>query len=159
VGLTRAKDRLFLSRARVRRVYGAESFFRPPSRFLGELPLGTGGQDEAPPRASWDSVSRAGRTPAGAVPERAPPAREGHVPRPSGREEERPSPEPSGRFYLPEPGEADYRRGMKVRHPRYGLGTVELVEGRGPSAKVHVRFTDSGSKKFIASLAGLEIET
>ncbi|MBI5017949.1 MAG: UvrD-helicase domain-containing protein [Deltaproteobacteria bacterium] len=126
VGLTRAKDRLFLTRARVRRVYGAESFFRPPSRFLSELPA-----------AAEPAELRAAAVPAAARP---------------------PERGSSGHFFLPEPGEADYREGMRVRHARYGLGSVERVEGRGPSAKVHVRFADAGTKKFIASLAGLEVE-
>jgi DNA helicase-2/ATP-dependent DNA helicase PcrA len=129
VGLTRAKDRLFLSRARVRRVYGAESFFRPPSRFLSELSAGvTVEEDRSRP-----------------------------IPEPALRSEPA-EPRGSGSFFLPEPGEADYREGMRVRHARYGSGTVERVEGRGPSAKVHVRFAEAGTKKFIASLAGLEVE-
>ena len=59
---------------------------------------------------------------------------------------------------MPEPGEADFRPGMRVRHARYGVGAVEDVEGRGPAAKVTVRFTEGGRKKFIAAVAGLEVE-
>ncbi|TLN10391.1 hypothetical protein FDZ71_09265, partial [bacterium] len=40
VAMTRARERLYLTRARVRRVFGAEGLFRPPSRFLFELPEG-----------------------------------------------------------------------------------------------------------------------
>jgi DNA helicase II / ATP-dependent DNA helicase PcrA len=132
VGITRAKDRLFLSRARIRRVYGAEGVLRPPSRFLTELP---------------EELAE--------VPRRPPLDR-----KPSLRgEEERSAPEPSrGRFLAPEPAEASYRPGMRVRHGRYGIGVVEVVEGRGPMAKVSVRFPQAGSKKFVAALAGLEVE-
>jgi len=138
VGLTRAKDRLFLSRARLRRVYGAESFFRSPSRFLGDLPAQTRTLDvTVEPADSSDGEPRVGKT---------------------GAQREAVSSEGSGRFFAPEPGEADYREGMRVRHPRYGLGTVEGVDGKGPKAKVSVRFSGGAARKFISALAGLEVE-
>jgi DNA helicase-2/ATP-dependent DNA helicase PcrA len=138
VGLTRAKDRLFLSRARIRRVYGTESFFRPPSRFLADLPAHTRQEEVTVERVEDDSFRRR------PAPARSVPPRE--------------TEEGSGRFMAPEPGEADYRPGMRVRHERYGLGTVEGVDGRGPTAKVRVRFSDGAVRKFIAALAGLEVE-
>jgi DNA helicase-2/ATP-dependent DNA helicase PcrA len=131
VGMTRAQDRLYLTRAHIRRVYGAEGYLRPPSRFLKELPPGV--------------------YPAGAL---APtPAA-----RPHPADVERPPPPPAeGRYFAPEPGEAEYRPGMAVRHPTYGVGSVVRVDGHGQRAKVTVRFADSGTRKFIAAMAGLEI--
>ncbi|MBI5442135.1 MAG: UvrD-helicase domain-containing protein [Deltaproteobacteria bacterium] len=135
VGITRAKETLFLSRARVRRVYGAEGILRPPSRFLVELPRDvretvTGRPGEGP----GASLRSAGAPPVTGL-------------------------DRSGRFYVPDPEEAAFVPGLRVRHPRYGFGTVEAVEGGGPASKVTVRFEGAGLKKFVAALAGLEVET
>ncbi len=129
VGMTRAMDRLYLTRARMRRVYGAEGFFRPRSRFLEELP-----PEVYRPAGAGERVTDA-RPEEAAVP-----------------------PDPSeGRTYAPEPDEADYRPGMRVRHPKYGRGEVSRVDGRGPRAKVTVRFRDGTTRKFLAALSGLEV--
>src|SRR5690606_1010354 len=37
VGITRARENLYLTHAKSRRIYGQEEY-RPPSRFLGEIP-------------------------------------------------------------------------------------------------------------------------
>ncbi len=124
VGITRAMDRLFLTRARVRRVYGAEGYLRPPSRFLRELPEGVLGRSSP-------------------------------VEPTEQREPELAS--DSRRYLVPEPGEADYRSGSWVRHPRYGEGRILRVDGRGPRAVVSVRFTSGGERRFMAAMAGLEV--
>ncbi|MDW7709353.1 MAG: 3'-5' exonuclease [Deferrisomatales bacterium] len=131
VGITRAQDHLYLTRARVRRVYGAEGFLRPPSRFLEELPAGVFRRRTAPVTPAWDSPA---------------------APWSPGEEEAE-----GGRFLVPEPGEEEFRPGMRVRHPRYGAGLVTAVDGRGPRAKVAVRFAGGEAKKFVAALAGLEV--
>ncbi|MHB8763040.1 MAG: ATP-dependent helicase [Deferrisomatales bacterium] len=137
VGITRAMERLYLTRSRMRRVYGTEGYFRPPSRFLTELPPGV--------------YRGAGAAPAPAPGLRASPAPWPAEPPPAASRGE-------GRRYLvPDPGEGEYRPGMAVRHPRYGEGSVEGVEGRGPSARVSVRFTAGEKKKFVAGLSGLEV--
>ena len=64
------------------------------------------------------------------------------------------APPAEGRYFAPEPGEAEYRAGMAVRHPKYGVGTVVRVDGHGQRAKVTVRFAEGGTRKFIAAMAG-----
>ncbi len=50
-----------------------------------------------------------------------------------------------------------YHAGVKVRHKKFGLGTVLIVEGTGNSATVTVAFKDLGIKKFALAVAPLEI--
>jgi DNA helicase-2/ATP-dependent DNA helicase PcrA len=49
-----------------------------------------------------------------------------------------------------------FRVGARVRHARYGFGTVVEVEGSGPDAKITVNFPGYGNRKFIAGKAALE---
>ncbi len=52
------------------------------------------------------------------------------------------------------PGKLSY--GAKVRHQRYGLGTVMRREGDGEDAKVTVHFARHGLKKMVVKYAGLQ---
>jgi DNA helicase-2/ATP-dependent DNA helicase PcrA len=51
-----------------------------------------------------------------------------------------------------------YRPGERVRHRRFGSGTIRRVEGRGRDLKVAVEFDDEavGVKQLLAAYAGLE---
>jgi DNA helicase-2/ATP-dependent DNA helicase PcrA len=149
VAMTRAGERLYLTRSRMRRVYGAMSEARMQSRFLGELPE-TLRPVEEPPRfldKPWQRQysrmpERPRSTPTWKPPEKLPvsaPDAEG------------------GSWFLPDPEEARYRAGMQVRHGRYGAGRVTGVSGEGPLARVVVRFTDGSERTFVAGPARLEI--
>jgi DNA helicase-2/ATP-dependent DNA helicase PcrA len=46
--------------------------------------------------------------------------------------------------------------GMKVRHGKFGVGTVRKVEGEGEGQKVIVWFNSVGPKKLMLRFAGLE---
>jgi len=48
-----------------------------------------------------------------------------------------------------------YGRGSKVRHQRYGVGTILRREGDGDGAKVTVQFRKHGLKKLVVKYAGL----
>ena len=50
---------------------------------------------------------------------------------------------------------AELKRGQKVRHEQFGVGTILTMEGSGPEAKLTVYFDRAGSKKFIAKFAKL----
>ena len=52
-------------------------------------------------------------------------------------------------------GSADLKRGQKVKHEQFGIGTILTMEGSGPEAKLTVYFDRGGSKKFIAKFAKL----
>lgn len=47
-------------------------------------------------------------------------------------------------------------KGMRVRHPTFGAGTVYATEGTGDMFKVSVMFTDNTVKKFVVKFARLE---
>ena len=70
---------------------------------------------------------------------------------------------PSGQSFtrpkldLPAPtGSTGLRRGSRVRHPKYGVGTVFRREGDGDDAKITVQFQQHGVKKLVEKFAQLE---
>jgi len=66
------------------------------------------------------------------------------------------------KFSLPKPaveepkGKKGFRPGQKVRHPKYGEGTVFQREGDGEDAKITVQFPRFGLKKLVEKYAQLE---
>ena len=141
VGMTRAMEQLTLSWAQSRAVFGQRRLSER-SRFLDEIPadslrvLGAGGRE-------WrgEARPRAGRF-ASDEPEWA---------RPSGRPG-RTAPAP-----LPSSSAAEFRPGLRVRHPLFGVGTVLRSEGAGLELKLTVSFAGVGAKKLVARYAGLEL--
>jgi DNA helicase II / ATP-dependent DNA helicase PcrA len=138
VGMTRAMDRLYLSWARQRYVFGVPQM-RAPSPFLREIPVNL--LDEAgglpPPARIFDD----------APPPRLPAALKypfGTAPRPAATP---PDHAPAGGL----------RVGARVHHSRFGFGIVVLTEGEGEDLKVTVRFNRYGSKRLLASVAKLEV--
>jgi len=130
VGMTRAKDRLYLSRARIRAVYGRDGGIREPSRFLGDLPAGVFRRVEPEPAVPWTHVT---------------PHRPADLPAEAG-----------GRYIQPEPGAVAFRAGMRVRHPAHGPGRIVRVQGRGPATKLVVRFA-GGTRKLLAWMSDIEV--
>jgi DNA helicase-2/ATP-dependent DNA helicase PcrA len=60
---------------------------------------------------------------------------------------------------VPEPVEeygSGIQLGMKVRHAKFGVGTIRKVEGQGDDQKVVVWFASTGPKKLLVRFAGLE---
>ncbi len=66
------------------------------------------------------------------------------------------------KFSIPKPpveelkGKKGFRPGQKVRHPKYGEGTVYQREGEGEEAKITVQFPRFGVKKLVEKYAQLE---
>ncbi len=66
------------------------------------------------------------------------------------------------KFSVPKPqreepaGKRGFRPGQKVRHPKYGEGTVFRREGEGEQAKITVQFPRFGLKKLVEKYAQLE---
>jgi DNA helicase-2/ATP-dependent DNA helicase PcrA len=146
--MTRAKERLILTRALARRQFG-EPLSAEPSRFLGEIPphlLRVREIDD--PYAGRimevaEGLARRGRGMGGPGDSAG---------RSSGRRIEADDADAPDR---PEPA-GPYTLGCKVHHPRYGVGTVIGVEGRGEAQKLTVSFSIYGSKKFLPKHAPLE---
>ncbi|MBV9436748.1 MAG: UvrD-helicase domain-containing protein, partial [Acidobacteria bacterium] len=53
-------------------------------------------------------------------------------------------------------GKRGFRPGQRVRHPKYGEGTVYRREGDGEDAKITVQFPQHGLKKLVEKFAQLE---
>jgi DNA helicase-2/ATP-dependent DNA helicase PcrA len=138
VGITRARQRLYLSRAKVRSSWG-QPMLNPESRFLREIPqeLIDWRRVEAPPSA----LSAPGRMSSGGG---------GGV----GFGSARPSPNrPGGGRNKPlmvlQPGD-------RVTHDKYGLGRVEEVSGAGESAMSLIDFGSAGRVKLMHNHAPLQ---
>src|SRR5207253_7160633 len=56
----------------------------------------------------------------------------------------------------PPTGKKGFRPGQKVRHPKYGEGTVYQREGDGEDTKITVQFPRFGLKKLVEKYAQLE---
>jgi len=53
-------------------------------------------------------------------------------------------------------GRKGFKPGQRVRHPKYGEGTVYKREGEGDEAKITVQFPRVGLKKLVEKYAQLE---
>ena len=166
VGMTRAREKLFLSRAKRRHTFGV-GHANLPSRFLDEIPLDLvqfEGKEENwkdlfsyepsetwAPRYSYSGPTKKKKhTPAGDDYSEAPGWEEDHFSQESpvsSREEVVISPE--GFFHM--------KMGMRVRHPKFGEGRVRSVEGLDENQKVTILFQSVGSKRLKVCLANLEI--
>jgi DNA helicase-2/ATP-dependent DNA helicase PcrA len=145
VGMTRAKERLFLSRAEERSTFRAGRA-NLPSRFLDELPLELMQFEEKERRMEslfsqetpWrDDAHQTGIT----------------MDDPS---QEISFPEEGGVVLSPE-GFFPLKIGMRVRHPKFGEGRVKLVEGMEENQKATIVFGTVGSKRLKVRYSRLEI--
>ncbi|HUJ78917.1 MAG TPA: UvrD-helicase domain-containing protein [Nitrospiria bacterium] len=128
VGMTRAKQRLYLIHTEMRRLYGSVQW-NPPSRFLDEVP-------EELLESVFEGVAPfdAGMA--------APTAMNDHV-------DDWTAPDAAPDF-------ESLQAGARVRHPVWGIGTIRLSEGRGERQKVVVHFASVGVKKLLVRQARLE---
>ena len=154
VGLTRAKDKLYLTWARARRRGGE---LRPgvASRFLRALPPDL--VDEQRTSALWApdwggaSEGRFGRKPSAAsrwLSGESGTSARGSVRAPIDAPEEASQDAPR------------YVKGERVRHRRFGSGTIQGLSGTGRDLKVSVAFDEEeyGVKQLLVAYAGLERE-
>jgi DNA helicase-2/ATP-dependent DNA helicase PcrA len=143
VGMTRAKQSLVLSRAVYRRTYGEERLRAAlPSRFLAEIP---GDLIEA----ALGSQSEPGET---RRYEPDPDYSENYVYRQKPR-----TPYGAASRGAARRSSKDPLIGTRVRHAKYGVGTIIEVEGEGEDRKLTVSFQDHGAKKLIERYANLQL--
>ncbi|MDC9593139.1 DNA helicase II [Xenorhabdus sp. IM139775] len=118
VGVTRAMEKLTLTYAESRRLYGKEVYHRP-SRFIGELP----------PECVTEVRLRA------------------TVSRPVSHK----------RLGTPiSANDSGYALGQRVRHPKFGEGTIVNIEGSGEHCRLQIAFQGEGIKWLVAAYARLE---
>ncbi len=151
VGMTRAQDRLILTRAKFRRHYGTElQDETEPSRFLAEIPgellEDPAERARAKKRAAYDgavynSVENIAQFFAArgvSLPSKSPESR---------------APGPQAKAQRADTG---IEAGQRVRHFKFGVGIVVRREGAGDEAKLTVSFPGYGLKKMVVKHAGLE---
>jgi DNA helicase-2/ATP-dependent DNA helicase PcrA len=186
VGMTRAMDQLILSRAVYRRRYGTDlPEASVPSRFLEEVP-GQLIEELGSRRSSAVSVRRStegGRSRMGSEDvhysyedeDQSASWRHGGEPaagkaRPTVAARAYNSIENIAEFFASRgkkfsapkvpveqaKGRRGFRPGQRVRHPKYGEGTVYQREGEGEEAKITVQFPRFGLKKLVEKYAQLE---
>ncbi len=146
VGITRARQRLYLLHAQRRHIFGQEHA-NIPSRFLREIPselMDSGLRSAASTSGlGWQGVGS------------------------SGVESKKHHEHNLAEVYMacpeiemvPEPDESgdSIAIGTKVRHPSFGVGTVRRIEGHGFDQKVLVWFSSVGPKKLMVRYAGLTL--
>lgn len=122
VGMTRAMQKLVISYAESRRIYGQEKH-STVSRFVGEMPPEMLNHVRLQSRTTYQSHAL-GRFDSGASHEAF---------------------EQTG-----------YSLGQRVRHTKFGEGTVLNYEGTGPQSRIQVNFDEVGSKWLVVGYARLE---
>ena len=161
VGMTRARERLVLSRARRRHVFGSMQY-NFGSRFLDEIPVALVVHEKSTSEQldEGSALRRSGverfddgwsRDWDDAPPRSTPSRPAAHQARRPGAGHSQPA-----RPATASPG-ALYKPGMRVVHPMFGVGTVRESDGTGESEKLIVQFQRFGLKKLVAHLARLEV--
>ena len=126
VGLTRARERLYLSRAEYRSAWGAPNY-NPPSRFLDEIPENL---------IDWNKSA------SGFV---SPPITRKKFPSP-------PPPRATGK----QSNSLQLAIGDRVSHDTFGLGTVISVSGEGEKAEATINFGSYGEKRLLLRYAPVD---
>ena len=132
VGITRAKDRVFLSYAFRRTMWGS-SDVATPSRFLSDIPAqlvsGAGSFAGVTPKQAMAVRASTWETPVGAKPNRSAPVAS---------------------------RELKYRAGQRVQHATFGEGIVIESKLDRNDEEVTVAFKGAGIKRLLASFANLQ---
>ncbi|AEW96051.1 MULTISPECIES: DNA helicase PcrA [Streptomycetaceae] len=138
VGITRARERLYVTRSAMRSAWGQPSY-NPPSRFLEEIPekllhwKRTGGSTPSALVSSASSVLGSGRG-------------GGAKAGPSGFATRRAKERPVVALSV----------GDRVTHDTFGLGTVVSVKGSGDNAEATVDFGEEKPKRLLLRYAPVE---
>jgi DNA helicase-2/ATP-dependent DNA helicase PcrA len=127
VGLTRARERLYISRAEYRSTWGAPNY-NPPSRFLEEIPEDVITWRNQSSDSLISSMTKKSRT-ATAPPPRA-----------------------TGKKSMA----MELAVGERVSHDTFGLGTVVAVAGTGEKAEATINFGQYGEKRLLLRYAPVE---
>ena len=164
VGITRARETLYLTRAMLRASWG-NAVANPASRFLEDIPEklmywrreepGAGGWDDDWGTSSWGGGSfvggyggHGGYSGSGGA--------GGYSGRKPGGSYRKPKTPRSSRSSTPA-ANLHLEVGDKVNHDKYGLGTVQSVDGSGPHTSVTIDFGSAGTVKLML-IGGVPLE-
>ncbi|MFK4144297.1 DNA helicase PcrA [Streptomyces sp. NPDC004065] len=140
VGITRARERLYLTRSAMRSAWGQPSY-NPPSRFLEEIP---------PVHVDWKRTG-------GSAPASSGPAAGVAASLSSSRS--RSAASGASGFATRRTAEkpvVSLAVGDRVTHDQFGLGTVVAVKGTGGNAEATIDFGDDKPKRLLLRYAPVE---
>jgi DNA helicase-2/ATP-dependent DNA helicase PcrA len=149
VGITRARERLYLASAWSRTIFGSTQY-NPPSRFLEEIPseliTEVGGRKRGQGGSGWrSSIRRGGDDTDGRIWGGRQRIVESAIR--AGQRKEDPN---TGAQHL------GLKVGDDVRHEKFGEGVILDLQGAGDKAEARVRFREAGEKTLLLSWAPLE---
>ncbi len=154
VGMTRARERLFMLHARTRKVWGQDQF-HPPSGFLSEIPNELVVKSQTSSRPNFlDRYEKSGHDSNISSPSKRPGNKYITRKKPNVIADPFPDYENSTDEHG---GSASLKKGAQVRHPTFGVGSIHEIEGQGDSEKVSVLFRDNTIRKFITKYARLQL--
>lgn len=132
VGMTRAKDRLFLTGAEIRRSWGTINY-KEASRFISELPSqlcefkkynSLYDSWDTPKSSSFDKfISGSGN---------------------------------SSKSIQNEISDSRFRVHQRVKHPSFGIGVITTIQGKGDNVKLTIQFLNGFTKTFLERYTPLE---
>ncbi len=143
VGITRAKQKLYLTRARTRILFGSTKF-NPPSRFINEIPdnlLEKTGEILSRGSSGAFSVGQSFGIPSQSS--RAQQSSRGFSASPAA-------------FNPPKKNETQFNVGDTVVHKAYGEGVVLSAKAMGNDTLLEIAFATAGTKKIMANYAKIE---
>ena len=148
VGMTRAKEKLYLTYVRERRTASYKKSYPVPSRFLTEIPteyITNANRSSRPIR----KTAHYGLNPNTVRNINSYKTTHNH------HHEDHFDRMPDYESQADE--KKAISKGSRVKHSRFGVGTVYQTEGRGESQRVTVLFDDNSIRKFITKHAGFEL--
>ena len=152
VGVTRARERLYVSRAVMRSAWGAPAH-NPASRFLDELPVDlVDWRRTAAEQTSWarPDLSRGGAgSGLGSIPGRARQQMQSRFGTAAAKADASKKAMAGRAIPSLDPGD-------RVQHDSFGLGTVISVEGAGEGAVASIDFGSEGVKRLLLRYAPVE---
>ncbi|MBP3391485.1 MAG: UvrD-helicase domain-containing protein [Clostridia bacterium] len=155
VAITRARELLYLTNARSRMLYG-QTTHNLPSRFLGEIPDEyLEGSPKRQERSAYSYTQRSSFSGNDAFWQRVQVRNEATRPAPKQKvwdftRQETPQAIASRENYL-----TDCNVGDRVRHKKFGDGTVTKILGDGKNKTLEIHFDDHGMKRLVLLYAKL----
>ena len=132
VGMTRAKDRLFLTGAEIRRSWGTINY-KEASRFISELP------SQLCEFKNYNSLYDSWDTP-----------------KSSSFDKFISGSENSSKSIQNEISDSRFRVHQRVKHPSFGIGVITTIQGKGDNVKLTIQFLNGFTKTFLERYTPLE---
>jgi len=156
VGITRARERLYITNSHSRMLYGSTQYYRP-SRFIDEIPehlFINMNESRTYEKQGARKDNRVSSTMAfGRQINSASDINSSFLMSLRKNKNSSPAPAMAGGGFL-EPGEL--KPGMRVKHKKFGAGTISRLEFNGDETTVEINFDNYGMRRFLAVYAKLE---